>query len=265
MEDYEILAKGFDKVNIGDYNPEAWKPENEEVSDRINAEVEKTRREAEHTGAEFYNGPLVRLENFNIENGVLNADLQDTDYFSHVGTRGDPDLDKENRADPLSVGAILHSDDYIVLGERSGLVEIGGGDYQLPGAGFIEDPKTQYERSLNAHPSSPIHRELQEEVNLDPNQMTMPEPEALIGAVHRQPMLVYDVNTVLNPEEVAEEWSSIPEEEREFSELMFVPENDIEKALEGETDVITSRDGDLEEAEYDGALRPHAEGALTLL
>ena len=265
MDDYELLAEDLEEVNIEEYNPEAWSPESAEVSDRIDAEVEKARREAKQTGAEFYNGPLVRLTDFNVEEAALNADLQDTDYFSHIGTRRDPNLSKENRADPLSVGAILHSDDYIVLGERSDLVEIGDGEYQLPGAGFIEDPKTQYERSLNAHPSSPIHRELEEEVNLDPDQMTMPAPEALVGAAHRQPMLIYDVNTVLTPEEVAEEWSDITEEEREFSELIFIPEDDIEEALEGETTIKASKNGELNEERYNGELRPHAEGALTLL
>lgn len=279
MNDYEVLADGFGEVSIGEYNPAVWtpqevmardpekydfeEPESEEVSQNIIDIVQEQRQEAEESGAEFYNGPLIRLTEYREENGELHLDIQNTNYFSHVGTRGNPELEKEDRADPLSVGAYLHTaDDYILLGERSGMVELGEGDYQLAGAGFIEDPELQYERSLNAQSSSPIHRELEEEVNLDRTQMTGPEPSALIGAIHRQPMLIYDTETVLESEEVAQEWLEIDEDEREFSELMFIPEDEIDAALEGETDVLVSDPEGVRTETYDGNLRPHAKGTL---
>jgi hypothetical protein len=139
-------------------------PASEEVTEDIIELVKQAEAETEESDAEFYNGPLIRLQGYEVDNGVLGVDIQNTNYFSHVGTREQSEMDKENRADPLSVGSVLHtSDDYIVLGEKSGNVEQGAGEYQLPGAGFIEDPELQYERSLNAQPSSPIHRELEEE------------------------------------------------------------------------------------------------------
>jgi hypothetical protein len=97
---------------------------------------------------------LIRLQSYEVDNGALGVYIQNTNYFSHFSTLERTEPDKENRAD-----------DCIVLGEKSGNVEKGAGEYQLPGAGFIEDPD-QYGRSLNAHPYSPIHRELEEEVNL---------------------------------------------------------------------------------------------------
>jgi ADP-ribose pyrophosphatase YjhB (NUDIX family) len=209
---------------------------------------------------------LIRLQGYKVDNGVLDVDIQNTNYFSHIGTRERPEIDKENRADPLSVGSVLHtSDDYIVLGEKSGNVEQGAGEYHLPGAGFIEDPELQYERSLNAQPSSPIHRELEEEVNLTADQLTMPQPSALVGDAHRQPMLVYDANTIHNSEEVADEWAEIPEEDREFSELIFLPEESVNPTLEGEESVMFTDEEELENRRYEGSLRPHAEGALSLL
>ena len=282
MRDYEVLGEDFSEVEIGEYDPTVWspeevmardqsnygfeEPESEEVSQNIIDIVKEERAEAEASGAEFYNGPLIRLTDYEIDDGKLHPDIQNTNYFSHVGTRDDPELDKEDRADPLSVGAHLHTaDDYIVLGERSGLVELGEGEYQLAGAGFIEDPELQYERSLNAHSSSPIHRELEEEVNLDHTQLTGPRPSALIGAVHRQPMLIYDTETVLDSQEVTEEWLEIDEENREFSELMFIPEDEIDAALEGETEVLVSDENGVTEERYEGGLRPHAEGALEAL
>lgn len=144
-------------------------------------------------------------------------------------------------------------------------MELGGGEYQLAGAGFIEDPELQYERSLNAQPSSPIHREIEEEVNLDQTQITGPVPSALIGAVHRQPMLIYETETVLDSEEVRDEWLEIDQDEKEFSELLFLPEEDITQALEGKTDVLIADNEGIKNERYEGELRPHARGAIETL
>lgn len=280
MRDYKVLAQGFDEVDILEYDPAIWSPEsiverdpesyeienpeNSAVSAEIEEAVEEAKRKAEESGAEFYNGPLVRVKDFEVDNGVLGLKLQNTNYFSHAGTREQPELGKENRADPLSVGAFLTTSDHrVVLGEKSGLVEYGEGEYQLPGAGFVEDPEKQYERSMNAEPSSPIHRELSEEVNLQPSHFESLRPEALVGAVHRQPMLIYDAETDLTSEEVAEQWRGIEEADREFSELIFLPE-DIDAALEGESDVIVAGTDSTEEKRFSGELRPHAEGTLSL-
>lgn len=275
-DDYEVLAQGFDQVDILDYDPKIWSPESiverdpesygierpadPDVEAEILEKVEEAKRSAEESGAEFYNGPLVRVRDFEIDNGILGLELQNTNYFSHSGTRERPELGKENRADPLSVGALLTtSDGRTVLGEKSGLVEYGEGEYQLPGAGFVEE----IEGSLDSEPEDSIYRELNEEVNLNSEDLESIEPEALIGAVHRQPMLVYNAETGLESEEVAERWRWIDEADREFSELIFLPE-DIDAALEGESDVLVADADFTEERSFSGELRPHAEGALNL-
>lgn len=283
MTDYEILAEDFEEVSIDSYSPTIWSPEaiierdresyevqeppSDEVIQEILREKEEAQKQAEQSGAEFYNGPLVRLVGFDVEENTLNVELQNTNYFSHVGTRDRPELEKENRADPLSVGANLTtSEGYVVLGEKSSLNEIGNGEYQLPGAGYVEDPETQYEGSLNAQTASPIHRELQEEVNLGATQITHPDPSTLIGAVHRQPMLVYDTETILSSEEIVEEWIEIPENKREFSGLIFMPADNVGEVLDGEIDAVftdTDNPADLVERRYKDNLRPHAEGALS--
>jgi len=282
MNDYEVLATDFSQVGIDNYDPTVWtpeevmardpqhygvlEPESQEVSQDIIDIVKEQREQAESSGAEFYNGPLIRVQEHEVDDGKLKLDIQNTNYFSHVGTRKRPELVKEDRADPLSVGAhLITSDNYLVLGERSGLVELGGGEYQLAGAGFIEDPELQYERSLNAQPSSPIHREIEEEVNLDQTQITGPVPSALIGAVHKQPMLIYETETVLDSEEVRDEWLEIDQDEKEFSELLFLPEEDITQALEGKTDVLIADNEGIKNERYEGELRPHARGAIETL
>jgi hypothetical protein len=281
MNNYEILAQGFDNVEITEYDNTLWSPREivERDPERYNVQepadpevkadileaVEEAKKAAEESASEFYNGPLVRLQNYEVEDSTSKIRLQNTNYFSHVGTRERPELGKENRADPLSVGAILATQDgQLVLGEKSGFNEYGEGEYQLTGAGFVEDPEKQYERSLNSEPASPIHREIEEEVNLNSSKLESIEAEALIGAVHRQPMLVYNAETSLKSEEVAEQWREIPDEEREFSELIFVDQEDVDSLLEGGSEVMATREGNLEEIEYNGELRPHAEGALNL-
>ena len=280
MRDYEVLAQGFNEVNIHDYDPTIWSPKSvvernpenygidipldPEVSEEIKETVRAAKRNPEESGAEFYNGPLVRVKDLDINNRVLELDLQNTNYFSHAGTRDRPELGKENRADPLSVGALLTtSDGRVVLGEKSGLNEYGEGEYQLPGAGFVEDPEKQYERSMNAEPSSPIHRELNEEMNLEPPHFDFLSPKAVVGAAYRQPMLIYDAKTDLNSQEVADRWREIDEAEREFSELIFLPTN-IDAALEGESNILTTDNDTTEEISFSRELRPHAKGALNL-
>lgn len=282
MNNYEVLATDFSQVGIDNYDPTVWtpeevmsrdpqhygvlEPESQEVSQDIIDIVKEQREEAESSGAEFYNGPLIRVQDHEVEDEKLNLNIQNTNYFSHVGTRKRPELVKKDRADPLSVGAhLITSDNYLVLGERSRLVELGGGEYQLAGAGFIEDPELQYERSLNAQPSSPIHREIEEEINLDQTQIKGPVPSALIGAVHKQPMLIYETETVLDSEEVRDEWLEIDQDEKEFSELLFLPEEDITQALEGKTDVLIANDEGIKNERYEGELRPHARGAIETL
>ncbi len=270
-EEYEHLASEFDSVMIRDYDPSIWspseiverdkeaheirEPENEEVIQYILDEVEEAKQEAENSETVFFNGPLVRLQGYEVNNDTLEVDLQNTNYFSHSATRA-PELDKQNRADPLSVGVRLFtSDDYLVLGEKSSMNELGAGEYQIP-AGFIEDPETQYGRSLNAEPTSPIHREIEEELNLDYTQITPPQPSDLIGAASKQPMIIYDAQTPLTTEEVASEWQEIPEDDKELNELMFIGGQQIEDTLEN---LFDQENGEGHQ------LRPHALGALETL
>lgn len=277
MNFYEPIASEFDQVEIDNYDPTIWspmeivernretykvqEPADTEVKQSILEEVEQAKKEAEDSEEMYYNGPLVRLKDHEVRDDNLVLDLQNTNYFSHIGTRR-PGLEKENRADPLSVGArLVTSDNYIVLGEKSGLNEVGAGEYQLPGAGYVEDPDLQYERSLNASSTNPIHREIDEEVNLDYTQLTVPKPSDLIVASHRQPMLIYDAETTLESREVAEEWWK-QENEREFSGLLFAPRGNIESALNGEQNFFVTGEEGLHETCFDVDLRPHADGAL---
>jgi hypothetical protein len=77
----------------------------------------------------------------------------------------------------------------------------------------------------------------------------MSQPSALVGAAHRQMMNGAD----------------IPEEDRGFSGLVFLPEESVNSALEGEESVMFTGKEELESRRYEGRLRPHAEGALSLL
>lgn len=267
-QDYQILHRGFEGVTIEYHNGDTWEPEDPEVAEMIDRTIEQKRKEAEEQGNEFYDGPLVRVRNFGLEDEKLHLQLENTSYFPHAATRDDPSLEKENRADPLSVGARIKTDDnYFVLGEKNSWTDTGSGEYQLAGAGFIEDPTTQYQRSLNAEPVSPINREIEEELNLGADQLEPAVPTELIGAVTYQPMLVYDIETDLDSEEVTKEWAEIPNEEKEFASLAFVPEEHVQGSVDGEefyrlATVNEDLEFDLKEVEQNIPLRPHAKGAL---
>lgn len=268
-QNYQTLYTGFEEVALEYHNGATWEPRDSEVAEMIEKTIEEKRKEAEKQGNEFYDGPLVRVRNSKLKDpDTLYLELENTSYFPHAATRDDESLSKENRADPLSVGArIRTNDNYIILGEKSSWSDTGSGEYQLAGAGFIEDPTTQYQRSLNAEPVSPINREIEEEVNLEPDQLEQATPTDLIGAVTYQPMLVYDTETSLYSEDIASEWAKIPNSEKEFASLAFLPEEDALEATEGEEAArfaTTNEELEFELDEYkqEIPLRPHGQGAL---
>lgn len=263
---YQTLHTGFEEVDIDYHSGSTWEPKDPEVAELIGKTIEEKKKEAEKQGTEFYDGPLVRVKDSKLTNSdTLYLELENTSYFPHAATRGDKSLSKENRADPLSVGAIISTnDDYIVLGEKSSWTDTGSGEYQLAGAGFIEDPTNQYQRSLNAEP---INREVEEELNLAAKQLEQAAPRQLIGAVTYQPMLIYDIETSLDSEEVTREWAEIPNDEKEFASLAFLPEEKLKESVEGKelsrlASVDEELEFDLEEVREEFTLRPHAKGAL---
>ena len=266
---YQTLYSGFNEVAIEYQNDSLWEPKDPEVAETIEETIEEEKKRAKREGNEFFDGPLVRVkESELIDDETLNLILENTSYFMHAATREESSLSKENRADPLSVGArVKTSDNYIVIGERADWTDKGSGEYQLAGAGFIEDPTTQYQRSLNAEPVSPINREIEEEIGVDASQMERPIPTDLIGAVTYQPMLVYNAKTELSNEDVASEWAEIPNEDKEFSSLAFIAENEAAESTNSEAiaefaTVDENLEFELEEDTKDIPLRPHAEGAL---
>lgn len=266
---YQTLYSGINEVVIDYQNDSLWEPKDPEVAEMIETTIEEEKKRSKEKENEFYDGPLVRvMESDLIDDEALHLTLENTSYFKHAATRGDETLDKENRADPLSVGArIKTSDNYIVIGERSSWTDTGSGEYQLAGAGFIEDPTTQYQRSLNAEPVSPINREIEEEIGVKANQMDQPTPTDLIGAVTYQPMLIYDAETELDIEGLVSEWTKKPNEEKEFSSLAFLPEEEIMKSTESKSiaefaKVDEDLETKLEEDTREIPLRPHAQGAL---
>lgn len=75
-------------------------------------------------GERLFDGPMCRLEGFDVENGTLTIRWSRTGYRNFLGTNmAHPDLPTEQRANPVGVSTALVTDDgWFMLGRRSGNV-----------------------------------------------------------------------------------------------------------------------------------------------
>lgn len=193
------------------------------------------------------NGPLVRAKDFYVEGEDLVLELQDTDFYSHIGTR-DRGYTPWNRADPLAVGTrVVSSDDYLILGEKGEINEIGEEEFHLP-AGYTRTPNPDRE-ALN---------EVEEEIGLQTYDSF--ETHDLVTALGGQPMLTYDLQTDMSFTEIAEKWRQT--ENEELVTLLGIPIQSIPETITGEKEAVYATDSEIYEDNTPVSLRPHAEAAL---
>jgi hypothetical protein len=120
-----------------------------------------------------FNGRLFRVDRYNLkENNLIELHLNDTDYKEFVGTRDYEFIRRfgsENAANPLSVGAVMvTNDNKIVLGKRSKDIDIGKSKNSVA-AGYL-DPEKDMTNSANSDSTvdifSGIKREIYEETGI---------------------------------------------------------------------------------------------------
>lgn len=103
-----------------EYDPAAFNP-GEEFAGIIEDEWGRRLREAEERGGVLFDGPLARLDGWDLRGNYLHISLRRTSYKVFVGTNlRDPGLPANKRADPVGNSVlIVTSDNKIILGRRS--------------------------------------------------------------------------------------------------------------------------------------------------
>ncbi len=227
MDTYRIRHTDFNTVSVT-YQESLWMPEHDarKVYDSLLADEDTE---------DLFNGSLVRVRNMETVDDRLWLTLEDTDYFSHVATRDAADYTKVERADPLSTGIrLVTADDKMVLGERH-QTEHGQGAFQIP-AGYVTPPENP--EDWDAYLRDEACREAVEELNVPKRtyEDTL-EPIQVLEATTYQPMLMYDATTTETADAVAELWGAMPDENREFSSLAFLPADDPGAAARGDQEL----------------------------
>ena len=141
-EDFIIIHAPVSAVMLTDYDSHAWTAFSDETLKKV-AEKKKQAKQ----NPKMFDGPLARVNNITVKDGIVGLDTQRTSFFPFVESR---DNDTGNReqikpepdcANPLSVGALTINMDAGIpkfwLGVKSDANEIGADQKQLSPAGYV--------------------------------------------------------------------------------------------------------------------------------
>jgi 8-oxo-dGTP pyrophosphatase MutT (NUDIX family) len=210
----EVLAEDFSDIDVF-YQSQEWQPFGEEIREEIGQE----RGNLEDDG--WYNGKLYRLQDHQVTDGTLSLSLQDTDYASYSVTR-DQGYPKEERADPLSLTAVITDGSEILVGKRTSENETSEGEWGLP-AGMIERDRHPLYFGLDAQ--NPVYDEVKEETGLCPQDFEDIEYLSLVNSERHNPSLAYRMK-------IASRDALSQTETRELEELEFIePEEYMDRNI----------------------------------
>lgn len=182
-------------------------------------------------GPHIYNGPLVRLDGFQVKNGELILDLSRTDYASLMYSNTFADrivelLGSNCLSRALGISAVLvTADDQIVLFKRSRSVGEYPGFLDIPG-GHIDVPAEDDQPD----PFQSMVQELEEEIGLDAREVPL-ELLALVDVIeHKKPELIFVAKSCRPATQILDAAASAIDR-NEWEELFFLPVADLQKFL----------------------------------
>jgi len=142
-------------------------------------------RELHRGNRQLFNGPIFSLAAYRPDQ----ITLQRSDYRHHFALSQDPDLRQFGLAlRPLGVTGVLFCPDGLLLGKRAGTLALEAGCWETAPAGSLSQ----------INPTKQLLEELKEEVGLEADEVTIPEPFALAedqgSAIHD---ILYRLSTPL--------------------------------------------------------------------
>lgn len=196
----------------------------------------------------LYDGPLCRLDAFNITGSRLTLHLSRTSFKEFLGTnltRADIQhrYGSSAMANPLGVSAgVATSDGFLVLARRSRHVIHHGGRIHTLG-GILEPPR---EAGVVPDPFAAVRKELLAEMNLSAEQI---QDVLCLGLVRErkiaQPELVFDVTARIEAHDLTKQTATAPEAVEHANLVMLADypastTSFLEKHLEELTPVATA-------------------------
>ena len=225
-----------DQVSVA-WTDEAWHPA-ADVQPLIDDAWQRAVDNATGSGADLFDGPLVRLDRCAVDGGRLCLATRPTGYRHFVGTnRANAVLrfqhGPEVLADPLGTsGLVVTTDGLLMMGRRShrvveypGSVHPFGGCMEPDGSGGAPDP---FHAAL---------KELAEETGIGPQRVSA---IVCIGMVRDkltyQPELVFDITVALDAAATRHSAASA-DDAHEHTELVEVRDDPVEVARYIETNI----------------------------
>jgi 8-oxo-dGTP pyrophosphatase MutT (NUDIX family) len=199
MSQFVILARGrFTRETVAvHYRPVCdirWNPTAEAFIDDTWSSYLLISRQS---GLKTYNGKVLRLDSFTLENGLLSLMLSDTDYRSYVGT-GTRDFvaafPHMPQANPLSVSAALITSDAKIIIEKRSRVDGYHLRYHVIGGFMEKGPDTA---CSTPSPFDALAREVREETGL---KIDTPSGTGLVRTVGGSELCFYYRLSLSSPE-----------------------------------------------------------------
>jgi hypothetical protein len=161
---YHVVADGFDKLNIVNFNPNTFHVDSEQQK-KVDVYFERAKLAAEKVGGVFYDGDMIGIlvDSFKGNGNNLNLELQKMKYSQHAG------LFRSNRDSPIQAayvaGLVVTADNYLVFGTTQQTEAQFMGKLGLP-AGGLEPSFADTVPSFGLQ----LYKEMSEEIGFAGNE-----------------------------------------------------------------------------------------------
>ncbi|OPX24340.1 MAG: hypothetical protein B1H05_05240 [Candidatus Cloacimonas sp. 4484_140] len=237
MKTFEILASGVfprDKLKI--VHTKRTLSYDEKTTAHIEKYWKDEIQEANKKDKPLFNGPIYRLEDYEIKDNLLIVYVSETNFKELMGTNFNyPELSrvygKSYLSNAIALCTFLETgDEYFVFVKRSAKVYFGEGLWHLIAGQFsIEKNET---RTLSVF--EVLYKELFEEGSLVKDDIKNCVCLGLIrDTIHFKPELVFYTKTSLSVKEVAEKINTA-HDGYEHEEVTFIKKNELDAFMNSE-------------------------------
>jgi len=238
MKPFEILASGvFPNTKLNILHTKRTLSYDKKISALIEKHWKQELKEAQKKNKLLFNGPIYRLENYEIKDDQLNVYVSETNFKELMGTNFyHPELadeyGKSSLSNAIALCTLLETDDEnFVFVKRSSNVYFGEGLWHLIAGQFSIEKNDKGALSV----FEVLHKELLEEGALREENLSNCICLGLIrDTVHHKPELVFYTKTSLSSDEV-EKRITHAHDGFEHDEIALVKKSELDEFMNKQT------------------------------
>ncbi|MCD6329213.1 MAG: hypothetical protein J7M10_02485 [Candidatus Cloacimonetes bacterium] len=237
MKPFEILASGvFPNTKLNILHTKRTLSYDKKISALIEKHWKQELKEAQKKNKLLFNGPIYRLENYEIKDDQLNVYVSETNFKELMGTNFyHPELadeyGKSSLSNAIALCTLLETDDEnFVFVKRSSNVYFGEGLWHLFAGQFSIEKKENHTLSV----FEVLYKELFEEGALTKDNIAHCVCLGLIrDSIYFKPELVFYTKTSLSAKEVSEKICTAPDG-YEHEEVTIVQKSELDNFMSTE-------------------------------